>query len=94
VVISWWSYLTPLWYVQRVEYRRPDITIADDRSRLDEHLGDIRDVIDAHLGREPVYVVVLEDDEMPGLIARYAMTPVASTGNSLLLVTGRSGTAP
>jgi hypothetical protein len=51
-------------------------------------------VIDAHLGREPVYVVVREDDEMAGLIGRYAMTPVAGTGNSLLLVTGRSGTAP
>jgi hypothetical protein len=94
VVISWWSYSTPLWYVQRVEHRRPDITIADDRTRLDEHLGEIRDVIDAHLGRDPVYVVVREDDEMPGLIARYALTPVASTGGSLLLVTGRNGTAP
>jgi hypothetical protein len=94
VVLSWWSYSTPLWYVQRVEHRRPDITIADDRTRLDEHLGEIRDVIDAHLGRDPVYVVIREDDEMPGLIARYALTPIASTGNSLLLVTGRNGTGP
>jgi len=93
VVVSWWSYSTPLWYVQRVEHRRPDVTIADDRTRLDEHLGEIRDVIDAHLGRDPVYVVVREDDEMPAILARYALTPVASTGNILLRVTGVTGLA-
>ena len=25
VVVSWWSYSTPLWYAQHVEGRRPDI---------------------------------------------------------------------
>lgn len=94
VVVSWWSYSTPLWYVQRVEHRRPDVLIADDRTRLDEHLGDIPNVIDAHLGREPVYVVIREDDAMPGILARYALAPIASTGNTLLLVTGRNGTTP
>ena len=39
--ISWWSYSTPLWYAQRVEGRRPDIVIVDDRTRLDENLGSI-----------------------------------------------------
>ena len=38
-IVSWWSYSTPLWYAQRVEGRRPDITIIDDRTRLDENLG-------------------------------------------------------
>jgi hypothetical protein len=94
VVISWWSFSTPLWYVQRVEHRRPDVTIADDRTRLDEHLGDIPDVIDAHLGRQPVYMVVREDDAMPGIMARYGLTPVPGTANTLLLVTGRTGSAP
>ena len=93
VIVSWWSFSTPLWYVQRVEHRRPDITIADDRTRLDEHLGDIPDVIDAHLGRDPVYVVLREDDAMPGIIARYALTPVPGTADTLLLVTGRTGSA-
>ena len=51
VVVSWWSYSTPLWYAQRVEGRRPDLVIVDDRTRLDEGLGDVTDVIDAHLGR-------------------------------------------
>ena len=32
VVVSWWSYSTPLWYAQHVEGQRPDI---DDRRRPD-----------------------------------------------------------
>ena len=39
VVVSWWSYSTPLWYGQLVEHRRPDISVVDDRTRLDEHLA-------------------------------------------------------
>ena len=50
VIVSWWSYSTPLWYAQRVQGRRPDITIVDDRTRLDENLGGLTDVIDANLG--------------------------------------------
>ena len=50
VIVSWWSYSTPLWYAQLIEDRRPDISIVDDRTRLDENLGDITDVIDANLG--------------------------------------------
>ena len=48
---------TPLWYAQRVEGRRPDIAIVDDRTRLDEDLGDVADVIDANLPTRPVYVI-------------------------------------
>jgi Protein of unknown function (DUF2723) len=94
VVVSWWSYSTPLWYVQRVEQRRWDITIDDDRTRLDEHLGEVRDVIDAHLGRQPVYVVVRGDGEMRDIRARYALAAVDGTGNSLFIVTGLAGSAP
>ena len=32
VVLSWWSYSTPLWYGQLVEHRRPDVS---DRGRPD-----------------------------------------------------------
>ena len=39
MVVSWWSYSTPLWYAQIVEGRRPDIFIVDDRTRLDQGLG-------------------------------------------------------
>ncbi len=90
VVVSWWSYSTPLWYVQRVERRRLDITIVDDRTRLDEHLGEINDVIDAHLGRDPVYVVFRDEGQMRGIEARFALDPVPHTNNTLFRVTGRA----
>ena len=32
LIVSWWSYSTPLWYAQRVEGRRPDVAIIDDRT--------------------------------------------------------------
>jgi hypothetical protein len=51
LIVSWCSYSTPLWYAQRVEGRRPDLRIVDDRSRLDGRLGGITDVIDEELGR-------------------------------------------
>ncbi len=66
VVISWWSYSTPLWYARWAQGERPDITIIDDRDVLDEGLGDLRDVIDEYLdaGR-PVYLIRLADDLPP-----------------------------
>ena len=36
VILSWWSYSTPLWYVQLIEGLRPDVWIVDDRTRLDQ----------------------------------------------------------
>jgi hypothetical protein len=76
VVVSWWSYSTPLWYAQRVEGRRPDLVIVDDRTRLDEGLGDITDVIDAHLGHEPVYVIRDDPSEVESLAERYLLEPI------------------
>lgn len=76
VVVSWWSYSTPLWYAQRVEGRRPDLVIIDDRTRLDEGLGDIADVIDAHLGRTPVYVIRDDPLEVALLADRYELVPI------------------
>jgi hypothetical protein len=57
VVVSWWSYSTPLWYAQHIEGRFPDGFVVDDRTRLDLELGEVTDVIDAHLGTRPVYVI-------------------------------------
>ncbi len=76
VIVSWWSYSTPLWYAQRVEGRRPDLTIVDDRTRLDEGLGDIIDVIDANLGVRPVYVIRVDPEEIVLLAARYQLEPI------------------
>ena len=57
VVISWWSYSTPLWYGQHVEGRRPDVTIIDDRDILDDGYGDTVSAVEAHLGERPVYLI-------------------------------------
>jgi hypothetical protein len=71
LIVSWWSYSTPLWYAQRVEGRRPDIAIVDDRTRLDEDLGSVEDVIDANLGKRPVYVIRIDPQEVADLAGRY-----------------------
>jgi hypothetical protein len=76
VVVSWWSYSTPLWYAQHVEGQRPDVTIIDDRTRLDEDLGDIYAVIDANLPTRPVYVIRADPREVAGLAARYELEPI------------------
>ena len=62
VVISWWSFSTPLWYGQHVEGRRPDVTVIDDRAVLDEGYGDVSAAIEAHLDERPVYVIRLDRD--------------------------------
>jgi hypothetical protein len=91
VVVSWWSYSTPLWYAQVVEGRRPDIDIIDDRTRLDRNLGDIYDVIDANLGQRPVYVIRVEPEDFAGLRERYVLDGDALT--VLTEVVGRRGAA-
>jgi hypothetical protein len=92
VIVSWWSYSTPLWYAQRVEGRRPDLTIVDDRTRLDEGLGELTDVIDANLGIRPVYVIRSDPDEVASLSARYELEPLdGAVGFDLTRVLGRRG---
>jgi hypothetical protein len=74
VIVSWWSYSTPLWYAQHVEGRRPDIRVVDDRTRLDEDLGEIADVIDANLGRRPVIVIQVDPAVLARLSERYRLS--------------------
>ena len=93
VVVSWWSYSTPLWYGQLVEGRRPDVWVVDDRTRLDLYLGEVDDVIDANLGRRPVYVMRVTELDVQDLAKRYAIEPVGRPGN-LYRVTGRQETSP
>jgi hypothetical protein len=89
VVVSWWSYSTPLWYALDVEGLRSDVTIIDDRTRLDEQLGEVGDVIEHYLGTRPVYLIRTSGD-MPGLQARYDLRPLAEPMNSgLVEVIGR-----
>lgn len=94
VVVTWWSYSTPLWYAQRVEGRRPDISIVDDRTRLDLNLGGVSDVIEQHLGREPVYLVRSSEDELQMLRSRYRLESVTPNAANLLLVAGRVTATP
>ena len=60
VIISWWSYSTPLWYHRWILGDRPDVTIIDERNILDDGYGTIDAAIDRFLGRRPVYVVPAE----------------------------------
>jgi hypothetical protein len=73
VIVSWWSYSTPLWYAQHIEGRRPDLTVIDDRTRLDQRLGDVTDVIDANLPKRPVYVIRVDPVEIALLERRYVL---------------------
>lgn len=81
VVISWWSFSTPLWYARDVEGRRSDITIIDDRTRLDQDLGDVPNVIDRYLGQRPVYIIRLAD-ETDALARRYELAPLSDPVDS------------
>ena len=82
VLVSWWSTSTPLWYAQRVEGRRPDIFIVDDRTMLDQHLGRAPDVVRRYLGTRPVYVIRLEGRDTDELTSQFDMTVVASGGST------------
>ena len=85
VVISWWSYSTPLWYHRWILRERPDVTIIDDRNILDNGYGDIHGAIRAFLGRRPVYVVP-SDGTLPWLRAFYETETVfTSPGYTSLL---------
>jgi hypothetical protein len=57
VIISWWSYSTPLWYHRWINGERPDVKIMDERNILDDGYGTIETAIRVFLGRRPVYVV-------------------------------------
>lgn len=78
IVVSWWSFSTPLWYAQHIEGKRPDIFVADDRTRLDQNLGALTDVIEDNLGKRPVYAIRVDTQELELLRARYNLTPLAS----------------
>ena len=84
LILSWWSYSTPLWYAQCVGGQRPDVAIVDDRTRLDENLGGLDDVIDANLGHRPVYVLRLDQREVQGLAQRYQLDYIDGVDATML----------
>jgi hypothetical protein len=90
VVVSWWSYSTTLWYGQHVEGRRPDIRIVDDRTRLDENLGEVIDVVSTALDQGlPTYVIRIDSNEIDALRARYELDRVGPADGSLIQVLPR-----
>jgi hypothetical protein len=76
MVVSWWSFSTPIWYAQFVEGQRPDIEVIDDSTIVHQRLGDAAAVIDSNLGHRPVYLVRLRRD-LPAYSARYRLSPLA-----------------
>ena len=79
VVVSWWSYSTTLWYGKYVDHLRPDVTVIDDSTIVQENLGSAAAVIDSYLGQRPVFLIRLSFD-LPQFEQRYVLT----------LLTGRS----
>ena len=91
VVVSWWSFSTPLWYRTVVLGERPDVRVVDDRDRLDEELGSVDDVIRANVAARPVYLVRNPEelacprgDMDPGDRSRTRRASSRSTGSSAL----------
>jgi Protein O-mannosyl-transferase TMEM260-like len=90
VIVSWWSYSTPLWYAQHIEGQRPDLTVIDDRTRLDLGLGDVTDVIDVNLPNRPVYLIRVDPAEIAALERRYVLEYMDGTdARSLTRVVSR-----
>ncbi len=81
VVLSWWSWSTPLWYAQHVEGRRPDLAIFDDRTVLDQGYGRGQAVIDRFLDERPVYLIRLAHD-IPEFEAEYELEPLPDVPHS------------
>jgi len=101
VVLSWWSFSTPLWYATIVDGRRPDVAIIDDRTRLDCGYGELDQVIDLYLPTRPVYLIRNGDWELPTLTGRFQLVPEGgSMGGNLIQVLplpdgeGQPGSAP
>ena len=78
VVISWWSYSTPLWYATIVDHRRPDILIIDDRDRVNQNLGEIDQVIDLYIATRPVYLIRNGTFEFGRLVGRYNVDSIGA----------------
>jgi len=85
VIVSWWSYSTPLWYATIVDHRRPDVTIIDDRTRLDCNLGELDHVIALYLPTRPVYLIRNGNSELGALVGRYDIRPMQAASASNVL---------
>ena len=78
MVVSWWSTSTVLWYVTLVDGERPDLTIIDDRTRLDLGYGEATDVIARFFGNRPVYVIRANAYDLGLVLERYVLEPLTA----------------
>ena len=79
IIVSWWSTSTVLWYVTLIDGERPDLTIVDDRTRIDLDYGEATDVIARFLptGR-PVYVIRANEHDLELVTDRYDLERLTS----------------
>jgi len=94
VIVSWWSTSTTLWYGQKVLGMRPDIYIVDDRTRLDDNLGEVQDVFNKFLGNRPVFTIRLSGgvDGMDALNTEFDIESYSlGDGSTISHVVGRKG---
>lgn len=83
VIMSWWTYATPLWYGEYVERRRPDVTVILGSDTIPSEVGPW-----FATGR-PVYVI--EPDPIVAAIdAQWRLEPTSACGVTMQRVVGRS----
>jgi hypothetical protein len=93
VIVSWWSTSTVLWYATFVDHERPDVTIIDDRTRLDLNYGEATDVIARFLGTRPVYVIRANAYDLGLVTALYDLAPLGNpVASNVYRVLGPVGT--
>lgn len=94
VVVSWWSYSTALWYGLYVDHLRPDVTVIDDSTIVQQHLGSVSLVVDSYLGRRPVFLIRLSYD-LAQFDERYVLTPLTGViGGDVYEVDGMRARSP
>ena len=94
VVVSWWSYSTPLWYGQHVQARRPDVMIIDDRTLLDLRLGEAWDAVERYVDERPVYVIRANANDLGLILERFDLEALPDpTLFNVWHVVGRRATA-
>lgn len=91
VILSWWSYSTPLWYGRFVEERRPDVTIVDESEMVHHGWGDMARTA-ARFRDRPVYVIP-PPEQLPELRRVYRLIPVTlpeDFGQDVYELTGKA----
>jgi hypothetical protein len=83
-VISWWSYMTPLWYAQAVQGRRPDVGLvlagSDAAAQAAARWGDGR----------PIWLIEFDSDIQAARNLGFTLEKSSACGRDVWVVTGRT----